>query len=187
MITAAHCVVQKKNTKKDKYEVEIGVQDTRDSNNRRVYKVDSILIYPKYSQSKNKGIDHDLALIKLEDAVDWTDFAQPINLVEDNEIPATKALIVGWGSGQWNGEPTYKLNEAEMPIRDNGDCTRMLNTVKTGHVLSNGAIVTIKKGHLCAGYDEGGIDGCQVISQFLHLLNSMRFSLSIVQSLELSM
>lgn len=166
MITAAHCVVQKS---PKKYEVEIGVQDTRDSNNRRVYKVDSILIYPKYSRSKNKGIDHDIALIKLKEAVDWTDFAQPIPLLKSNEIPASKAIIVGWGSDQWNGEPTHKLNEAEMPIRDNGDCTKMLNTVKTGHVLNNGKIVTIRKGHLCAGYDEGGIDGCQVICNDFHL------------------
>ena len=119
----------------------------------------------------------------MEEAVDWTDFAQPIPLLKSNEIPASKALIVGWGSDQWNGEPTYKLNEAEMPIRDNGDCTKMLNTVKTGHVLNNGKIVTIRKGHLCAGYDEGGIDGCQVICNRFHLVTySMKFSSNNLES-----
>ena len=69
MVTAAHCVVR---SSADEYEVEIGVQDTRDSNRRRVYKVDSILLHPKYNSRKNKGIDHDIALIKLEEKVEWT-------------------------------------------------------------------------------------------------------------------
>ena len=179
MVTAAHCVVR---SSADEYEVEIGVQDTRDSNRRRVYKVDSIILHPKYNSRKNKGIDHDIALIKLEEEVEWTEFAQSVNLQEDNEIPDENALIVGWGSDQWNGKPTHKLHEVELPVRDNGDCAKMLNTVKTGHVLSNGKIVTIRKGHLCAGYDEGGIDGCQVISYYVYIMIKIVKTSQLVQN-----
>ena len=137
-------------------------------------------MHPKYNSRKNKGIDHDIALIKLEEEVEWTEFAQSVNLQEDNEIPDENALIVGWGSDQWNGKPTHKLHEVELPVRDNGDCAKMLNTVKTGHVLSNGKIVTIRKGHLCAGYDEGGIDGCQVISYYSWAMIFSKFIILII-------
>ena len=151
------------------FRVEVGVQDTRNSNDKRTYRVNSILIHPKYSTSRNRGIDHDLAIIRLQESVKFTDFAQPINLIKSNEVPTTNGIIVGWGMDQWKGKPTHKLNMAELPIKSNEECTEMLNTVhsRDGHkiVLSQDKkIVVIREGHLCAGYDKGGTDGCQVSS-----------------------
>ena len=158
IITAAHCVTDKDSRK---YIVEIGVQDTRNTNDKRTYKVDTILIHPKYSSSRNQGIDHDLALIKLQNPVKFSEFAQPINLIKSNDVPATNGIIVGWGEDQWTGKPTHILNKAELPIRSNAECTEMLNTVAK-ETYENGKIVFIREGHLCAGYDKGGTDGCQV-------------------------
>ena len=158
IITAAHCVKDKDSRQ---YRVEIGVQDTQNTNDKRTYKVDSILIHPKYSSSRNLGIDHDLALIKLQNPVKFTDFAQPINLIQSNTVPTTNGILVGWGEDQWRGKPTHKLNMAELPIRSNAECTEMLNTVGK-KTYENGKIVFIHEGHLCAGYDKGGTDGCQV-------------------------
>ena len=167
IITAAHCVYDHKNKHQEntnKYEIEVGVQDTRDSNSQRIYKIDSILIHPKYKgrSDKNKGIDNDIAIITLERTVESNDFAEPIELLEDKDIPATNGLIVGWGkqSGKPLADPTFILKEAEMPIRSNEDCEKMLNTVNNRYKKNR--FVNIRKGHLCAGYDEGGIDGCQV-------------------------
>ena len=169
IITAAHCVMDKNSGKilrSRDFRVEVGVQDTRNTNDKRTYRVDSIMVHPKYSTSRNRGIDHDLALIKLQEPVKFTDFAQPINLFESNEVPTTNGIIVGWGEDQWRGKPTHVLNMAEVPIRSNAECKEMLNTVESrdGHkrTYKNGKIVFIREGHLCAGYDKGGTDGCQV-------------------------
>ena len=163
IITAAHCVFRES---PNQFEIEVGVQDTRDSNSKRVYKLDSISVHPKYkgrtndNNWKNGMIDNDIAIITLEQPIESSKFVKPIELLEGKEIPATSGLIVGWGakSGKPLSDPTYNLKEAEMPIRSNEDCDDMLNTVRNHFKRT----VTIKKGHLCAGYDEGGIDGCQV-------------------------
>lgn len=159
VITAAHCVVQNDATK---YRIAIGVQDTRNADETRTYKVESILVYPEYSSSKNRGIDHDIALIKLETPVTSTDYAQPINLIDGDKIPATDGILVGWGADGWGseGSPTYELNRASMPIKSNTECIEMLNTVLKKK-YKNGKIVYISEGHLCAGHHQGGIDGCQ--------------------------
>lgn len=158
IVTAAHCVRDKDS---EKYRIEVGCQDTRITNDKRTYKVDSIIIHSEYKGSdENKGIDHDIALIKLQHPVKFTEFAQPIELIKSNKIRTTNGIIVGWGMDQWRGNPTHVLNKAELPIRSNEECTTMLNTVR-GTYREN-RIVTIRKSHLCAGYDKGGTDGCQV-------------------------
>ena len=167
VITAAHCVEKDEAAN---VRIETEVQDTRNPDDRRTYKVESILVYPDYSVLKNPGeglsIDHDIALIKLQNPVTSTNFAQPINLSDDENISGTTGILVGWGADGYigwgsEGSYTYELNKAEMPIQSNEDCMEMLNTVGKKK-YKNGRIFHIQKGHLCAGHHHGGIDGCQV-------------------------
>ena len=160
MITAAHCVYTDDTSE---YRLETGVQDTRRTEEERTYRLESILKYPEYNIEKNRGIDNDIALIKLSDPVEFTEHAQPINLFDGDTITGSVGIIVGWGleNGEWNGKPTHELKKAEMPLRSNNECKEMLNTVM-GNRFENGRFVTIRKRHLCAGHDEGRIDGCKV-------------------------
>lgn len=178
MITAAHCAYERVNgvpvlqNEASKYKIEIGVQDTRrETDGKRTYKVQSILIHPKYKQLpvddtrfnrsmvRQANHDHDIALIKLRNpGVEWSEYAQPICLPDSDPVAKTMGILVGWGSDKWGGKPTHELYKANMPIVSNSECNDKLNPFgNTKHKM-----IDVRQGHICAGLQDGKVDGCQV-------------------------
>lgn len=55
------------------------------------------------------------------------------------------------------GYPVTKLREVKIPLRDHTYCEKTFKEIK-----KDDPIATYDASFLCAGYDEGGKDACQV-------------------------
>jgi len=63
-------------------------------------------------------------------------------------------MVLMYSEARRGGEPTKDLHLAKLPILENGDCAESFKSKKKD--------VTIEEEHLCAGFPEGKVDGCQV-------------------------
>ena len=149
IITAAHCVY---NWTPGAFMVTTGDENTnpemRDSN-EEMYKVQSFETHPNYA---NGLLDHDLAIVRLNRKVQWSMNAQPMCLSNEGPKPGTSATLVGWGYDSFKGASTENLHIATMPIWSNKNCQNSFDKRD----------LIIKNGHVCAGKEEGGVDGCKV-------------------------
>ncbi len=71
----------------------------------------------------------------------------------ENLKEGTSTYIAGWGLDSQYGEMTEELHQVELPIVDNEQCQNTL-----------GSRINIRDTHICAGWAEGGKDGCQADS-----------------------
>lgn len=63
-----------------------------------------------------------------------------------------KAITTGWGTLKEDGTPSCLLQEVEVPVMSNEDCRA--NTSYHPKMISDNM--------MCAGYEEGLKDSCQV-------------------------
>lgn len=82
-------------------------------------------MYPnyKYKQSHN----HDIALLKLQKSVTFTDYIIPICLgpktfTENLLKSAPLSVVSGWGRLRYGGEGSDKLQKVEVPFVDRTEC-----------------------------------------------------------------
>ena len=102
------------------------------------------------------NILNDLAILKLDDAVELNEFAQvaclPESKVELNTYPRSNrsAWIVGWGTTSQYGKSSQTLKNARVTVYDHSYC--------------NDVLVNNKKNwasQICAGDLKGRYDTCQ--------------------------
>ncbi|XP_075413353.1 plasma kallikrein [Tenrec ecaudatus] len=110
--------------------------------------VKEIIIHEHYKISEG---DHDIALVKLETPLNYTEFQKPVCLPSKDDIYTvyTNCWITGWGFTKEQGEIQSILQKAKIPLISNEECqTRYRDYEITKHMI-------------CAGYKEGGIDACK--------------------------
>ncbi|KAG9468326.1 hypothetical protein GDO78_022961, partial [Eleutherodactylus coqui] len=125
---------------------------------KQVVKVTEIIEYPTYNGDGKNG---DLALLKLEHAVIFTENVQPIRLPDPNQMFENGKMcwLNGWGRISENEKlaAPYTLQEVELPLINASECNKMyqaaLNLPYTPTAITEEMI--------CAGYPEGKKDGCQ--------------------------
>ncbi|XP_059822214.1 transmembrane protease serine 3-like isoform X2 [Hypanus sabinus] len=144
--TAAHCVVEFLFLSSWKVYVGIIEQPLTESSS---YAVERIVHHKKY---KGHTYDYDIALIKLETALTFNDWIQPICLPNSGqEFPDGKACwISGWGLTNEGEEISLSLREAKVPLIPNHICS-----------WPNIYHKRISSRMICAGYLQGGVDTCQ--------------------------
>lgn len=121
---------------------------------RRVVRV---FKHPEYDKQK---VDNDIALLKLNAPLEYSERVKPACLPEQNEDIKleTAATIVGWGAISYQKDPITKapkverddmLYQAIVPIVDTEQCQKTYgDNLNPLHVI-------------CAGYKDGKIDSCQ--------------------------
>ncbi|XP_018580028.1 trypsin-7-like [Anoplophora glabripennis] len=96
-------------------------------------------------------MDFDIAVLELEEDIQFTKTASPIQLVDANvKYPAgSEAIVTGWGllDQDFHLLPTY-LQVVKVPIVSNEECAKAYGDLLTDRMI-------------CAGYKEGGKDSCQ--------------------------
>ncbi|XP_053089833.1 transmembrane protease serine 3 [Pangasianodon hypophthalmus] len=111
--------------------------------------VEKIIYHGRY---RPKGLDYDIALLKLSQPLTFNGYIEPICLpnfgeeFEDGKI----CWISGWGATEDGGEASVSLHSARVPLISTKACSQP--EVYQGY---------ISPGMICAGYLEGGTDSCQ--------------------------
>lgn len=73
--------------------------------------------------------------------------------LSDDTYDGVRAIVTGWGTLKEEGKPSCILQELEVPVMSNDDCKT--NTSYSSKVITDNM--------MCAGYEEGMRDSCQVI------------------------
>ncbi|NXX87775.1 ENTK Enteropeptidase, partial [Centropus bengalensis] len=98
LMTAAHCVYGKQ-LKPSQWKAVLGLYDQLDMTQPSivVQNIDQIVINPHYMKQTK---DSDIALMHLQNKVQYTDYIQPICLPEKNQqfLPGINCFIAGWGN-----------------------------------------------------------------------------------------
>ncbi|XP_064904905.1 enteropeptidase [Columba livia] len=149
LVTAAHCVYGRQ-LKPSQWKAVLGLYDQLDMTQAStvVRNIDQIVINPHYMKNTK---DSDIALMHLQDKVQYTDYIQPICLPEKNQqfLPGINCSIAGWGTITQGGPTSNVLQEAEVPLISNEKCQQLMPEYN------------ITENMICAGHDAGGVDSCQ--------------------------
>ncbi|XP_004373466.1 brain-specific serine protease 4 [Trichechus manatus latirostris] len=154
VVTAAHCFKGRLN-KPSQFSVLLGVWQL-DNPGLRSQKVGIAWVQPHPMYSWKEGARADIALVRLERPIQFSERILPICL-PDNSVhfpPNTDCWIAGWGS-IYNGVPLAHprtLKKLKVPIIDTNVCSRLY-----WWGAGQGAIT---EDMLCAGYLEGEKDAC---------------------------
>ncbi|XP_067665297.1 atrial natriuretic peptide-converting enzyme-like [Haliotis asinina] len=153
VITAGHCASRPGRfsyvTTFSNLEILLGTVDRQGTSSHAV-RVRAANVTYHYNFTEARPLDWDVALVKLENPVEFTDYIQPICLPYEGQTYTYPSLcyLAGWGlvnSVQYL--PPEKLRDAKMMVWDNERCED-----NTG--ISNNST-------LCAGYLNGPPAGCQ--------------------------
>uniref|UniRef100_A0A671M6Y2 Transmembrane serine protease 3a n=1 Tax=Sinocyclocheilus anshuiensis TaxID=1608454 RepID=A0A671M6Y2_9TELE len=141
ILTAAHCVYGF--AFPVLWNVYVGLTD-QPVNAVQSLAVEKIIYHSRY---RPKGLDHDIALMKL---VQPLSFVEPICLPNFGEVfeDGKMCWISGWGATDDGGD--VSLHSARVPLISTKACSQP--EVYQGY---------ISPGMICAGYLEGGTDSCQ--------------------------
>ncbi|XP_030376359.1 serine proteinase stubble, partial [Scaptodrosophila lebanonensis] len=109
------------------------------------------VVHPKYNFFT---YEYDLALVKLEQPLEFAPHVSPICLPEtDSLLIGMNATVTGWGRLSEGGTLPSVLQEVSVPIVSNDNCKSMF--------LRAGRQEFIPDIFLCAGFETGGHDSCQ--------------------------
>ena len=153
VITAAHCIKEtgfsfdSKNPG-EKWSVVVGmdklVNPELDKTNagKRIF-LENIKIHDSYMNALDYIITSDIALLKLDEALKYNQFIQPIGFPDDHEPQnGDRCHVTGWGFTSANGTKlSYNLKETEVTIIDFATC----RNINVWYGLLNDSV------HMCAG------------------------------------
>lgn len=159
LLTAAHCVGNR--TQPDGWMVKVGVT-RRIASPAFVRKlgVRKIIKHPNFNHGSL--FNNDIALILLEESVEFNQYLRPICLPRANlklgPDSSKDCVVVGFGKSKFSHEANYLhvAHFVNVPIVRHSVCSNWY----AEH------FVNLTEGMLCAGYAEGKRDACQV-SRFL--------------------
>lgn len=147
ILTAAHCFSGIETPKT--LRVYGGIVNQSEINeDTTFFRVQEMIIHDQYTSAES---GFDIALLKLEPAMNYTDFQRPICLPSkgDRNVVHTECWVTGWGYTKSRDEVQSTLQKAKVPLVSNEEC----QTRYRKHKITNKVI--------CAGYKEGGKDTCK--------------------------
>ncbi|XP_036619446.1 plasma kallikrein [Trichosurus vulpecula] len=145
VVTAAHCFDDLPSS--DIWRIYTGILNQSEIQAATPFsRAKRIIIHPQYKISETK---HDIALIKLETPMNFTDFQSAICLPSKEDMAYTNCWVTGWGFTQEKGEIQNTLQKVKLPIVPIEECREKY----IQHEITDQMI--------CAGYKEGGKDACK--------------------------
>eukprot|EP00057_Strongylocentrotus_purpuratus_P015082 XP_011669556.1 PREDICTED: transmembrane protease serine 3-like [Strongylocentrotus purpuratus] len=160
ILTAAHCVDTCLLCRPKVYAFKVGSNNLSDFTDViQVRWASRILVHPDYDFIDAFNNDNDIALFKMtEPFILSEDFkvntiCLPTGDMDDQFVVGQNATVTGWGTLQSGAaENPDRLYEAVVPIHDWAKCNQSL--------AGKGILFTDNM--ICVGYEEGGVDSCQM-------------------------
>ncbi|XP_058790870.1 venom protease-like [Phymastichus coffea] len=151
VVTAGHCI------QNDLKSVRLGERNLKsktDGANPRDILVEEAIVHPEFDEETLKN---DIAILKLNKDVQFTNMIQPICLPLPNDVKnrnyvGTFPFVAGWGATYYNGSSSDVLREIQVPVVSNAQCERSYQYVRG---------LTVDDNVICAGYAQGDKDACQ--------------------------
>lgn len=147
VITAAHCLYYHRPSS---LKIHVG-EKPRKVIDGKVYDIEALHCHDKYN---GIGHDFDVGLVRIQGSFEFNDNVQLIVLAETQDIiiDGSYATILGWGVTNVDTlEEAEYLMEAHVPIVKQKICNRFMGGQITPRML-------------CAGFQKGGVDACQMDS-----------------------
>ncbi|NXI89408.1 FA11 factor, partial [Psophia crepitans] len=147
ILTAAHCIMSLENP--NIWRVYAGIlKQSEITEDTPFFKVEEIIVHPQYKYAQT---GYDIALMKLDKPMNFTDLQLPICLPskEDANILYTDCWVIGWGYRKEKGRVEDILQKATVPLMSKEECQARYRKRRIGDKV------------ICAGYDEGGRDACK--------------------------
>lgn len=139
VVTAAHCVVRRN---PDELTVVAGRTDMRTDEGVEAG-VEQVWVHPDFSGNPMDG--DDLAVLTLDREPGYGTI--PLEEDPDAYQPGRRAIVLGWGYTDEDGPSSPVLQEAEVPLRSDSDCSQTYPQYDPEEMV-------------CAGYPDGGRDAC---------------------------
>ncbi|XP_018429100.1 PREDICTED: serine protease 27-like [Nanorana parkeri] len=156
VLTAAHCFVRPYSPAD--YMVNLGAYQLSIPSGV-MSQVSAINIHPIYQRDGSSG---DIALIKLRNSIQYTDYIMPICIPAENvQFPSgINCYVTGWGSmNQGVSLPSPQtLQKVQLPIIEQKECDAMYH-INNPTLSPNKTI--IQWDMICAGFEKGQKDACQ--------------------------
>uniref|UniRef100_A0A3Q2PEK9 Ovochymase 1 n=1 Tax=Fundulus heteroclitus TaxID=8078 RepID=A0A3Q2PEK9_FUNHE len=145
VISAAHCFLRY--NKESLWEVVAGKHDLDkpDEPGEQLVGISRIFSHQEYDTRTKES---DVALLKLERPLVFTDFIRPIDIWMTTLPEAMRCTVTGWGSTRENGPRVNRLQEVNVSLLASDACNEYYNG-------------RVRPSMFCAGKDEGGVDACQ--------------------------
>nr|XP_005556541.2 coagulation factor XI isoform X2 [Macaca fascicularis] len=147
ILTAAHCFYGVESPKI--LRVYTGILNQSEiKEDTSFFGVQEIIIHDQYKMAES---GYDIALLKLETTVNYTDSQRPICLPSkgDRNVIYTDCWVTGWGYRKLRDKIQNTLQKAKIPLVTNDECQKRYRGHKITHKM------------ICAGYREGGKDACK--------------------------
>ncbi|XP_031464690.1 coagulation factor XI-like [Phasianus colchicus] len=147
ILTAAHCFMSVQNP--NIWRVYAGVlKQSEITEDTPFFRVEEIIIHPQYNSAQT---GYDIALLKLDKAMNFTDLQLPICLPSKEEASMlyTDCWVIGWGYRKERGRVEDILQKVTVPLMSKEECQARYRKRR------------IDDKEICAGYDEGGKDACK--------------------------
>ncbi|XP_005373486.1 PREDICTED: coagulation factor XI isoform X1 [Chinchilla lanigera] len=147
VLTAAHCFDGVESSKILRIYGGI-VNQSEINEDTPFFGVQEIIIHDQYKVAES---GYDIALLKLETTMNYTDSQRPICLPSkgDRNVIYNNCWVTGWGYTKLRDKIQNTLQKAKIPLVSNEEC----QTRYRRHRITNKMI--------CAGYREGGKDACK--------------------------
>lgn len=145
IVTAAHCIAKSGADGPQNFRVRLGLHNKEEPESTSILKgVDKMIVHEDYS-TDIPGSPNDIALIKLQSSVEFTDAVRPVCLPTYREqvFVDEECYITGWGLTQETGREDI-LNEAPIEVITNEVCDYKWE-------VGSGRVNLIKPSHICAG------------------------------------
>lgn len=153
LLTAAHCYVEIDGQFPSM--VRLGDQNlVRQDDGAKPIDVDIERFIRHPSFKRNQGLYNDIALIKLIETVQFTNFIRPACLYDQLQVNAEQAIATGFGLTEDHGDKSDELLKVSLNIYSNDQCSK---DYANSRQLRQG----IMQSQMCVGYTAGGRDTCQ--------------------------
>uniref|UniRef100_A0A8C3X0Y3 Coagulation factor XI n=1 Tax=Catagonus wagneri TaxID=51154 RepID=A0A8C3X0Y3_9CETA len=147
ILTAAHCLNEVESAKV--LRVYSGILNQSEiKEDTSFFGVQEVIIHDQFEMAET---GYDIALLKLETTINYTDSQRPICLPSkgDRNVIYTDCWVTGWGYTKLRDKIQNTLQKAKVPLLTNEECQAGYRR----HRITNKMV--------CAGYKEGGKDACK--------------------------